>query len=169
MLIGVILLCALFSGLDGAMGSLSLRRTYQGVAVLAAGGAVLVPLFALLSRVWEAVQQVTVFLTAYVPVYGAILLTGGRGATALSYQTTLLAAVQLLLWLVRGVVFPVLLVSLGLGCTGAVGRASASIVSVAPFIERFCGRWVCFPPFFRGCCPSSRWWRRRETISPVGW
>lgn len=122
MLIGVILLCALFSGLDGAVGSLSLRRTYQGVAVLAAGGAVLVPLFALLSRVWETVQQVTVFLTAYVPVYGAILLTGGRGATALSYQTTLLAAVQLLLWLVRGVVFPVLLVSLGLGCTGAVGE-----------------------------------------------
>ncbi|MBR3779306.1 MAG: stage III sporulation protein AE [Clostridia bacterium] len=122
MLMGVVLLCALFSGLDGAVGSVSLRRTYQGVAVLAAGGAVLVPLFALFSRVWEAVQQVTVFLCAYVPVYGAILLTGGRGASALSYQTTLLAAVQLLLWLVRGVVFPFLLVSLALGCTGSVSE-----------------------------------------------
>lgn len=122
MLMGVILLCALFSGLDGAVGSLSLRRTYQGVAVLAAGGAVLTPLFALFSRVWEAVQQVTVFLTAYVPVYGAILLTSGKGVSAVSYQTTLLAAVQLLLWLVRGVVFPVLLVSLALGCTGSVSE-----------------------------------------------
>lgn len=122
MLLGVILLSALFSGLDGAVGSLSLRRTYQGVAVLAAGGAVLVPLFALFSRVWEAVQQVTVFLSAYVPVYAAILLTGGKGVSALSYQTTLLAAVQLLLWLVRGVVFPFLLVSLALGCTGAVSE-----------------------------------------------
>ena len=37
MLMGVVLLCALFSGLDGAVGSLSLRRTYQGVSVLAAG------------------------------------------------------------------------------------------------------------------------------------
>lgn len=122
MLMGVILLCALFSSMDGAVGGLSLRRTYQGVAVLAAGGAVLVPLFTLFSRVWETVQQVTVFLTAYVPVYGAILLTGGRGASAISYQTTLLAAVQLLLWLVRGAVFPILLVSLALGCTGSVSE-----------------------------------------------
>lgn len=120
MLIALILFCALFSSFDGAVGSLTLRRTYQGVAVLAAGTAVLVPLFSLFSRVWETVQQVTVFLTAYVPVYGAILLTGGKGASAVSYQTTLLTAVQLLVWLVRGVVFPVLLVSLALGCTGSV-------------------------------------------------
>ena len=116
----LMLLCALFSGLDGAGGRLSLRRTYQGVAVLAAGGAVLMPLFALFSRIWETIQQVTVFLSAYVPVYGAILLTGGRGVSALSYQTTLLAAVQLLVWLVRCGVFPLLLVSVALGCTGTV-------------------------------------------------
>lgn len=122
MLIAVILLCALFGGLEGAVGGLALRRTYRGVAVLAAGGAVLTPLFSLLSRVWEAVQQVTVFLTSYVPVYGALLLTGGRAASAVSYQTTLLAAVQILLWLIRSVVFPLLLVSLALGCTGAVSE-----------------------------------------------
>ena len=122
MLVGVILLTALFGGLDGGTGGVSLRRTYRGVAVLAAGGAVLTPLFALFFDVWEAVQQVTVFLTAYVPVYGAILLTGGHAVGALSYQTTLLAAVQLLLWLVRGVVFPLLLVSLALGCTGSVSE-----------------------------------------------
>ncbi len=122
MLIGVVLLCALFSGLDGAVGSLSLRRTYQSVAVLAAGGTVLVPLFALFSRVWETIQQVTVFLTAYIPVYGAILATGGKAVSAVSYQTTLLAAMELLLWLVRGMVFPFLLVSLALGCTGSVAE-----------------------------------------------
>lgn len=122
MLMGVVLLCSLFSGLDTATVGLSLRRTYQGVSVLAAGGAVLVPLFALFSRVWETVQQVTVFLSAYVPVYGAILATGGKAVSAVSYQTTLLAAMQLLLWLVRKMVFPLLLVSLGLGCTGSVAE-----------------------------------------------
>lgn len=122
MLIGVVLLCSLFSGLDGAVGNLSLRRTYQGVAVLAAGGAVLVPLFGLFARVWEAVQQVTVFLSAYVPVYGAILLTGGKAVSAVSYQSTLLAACGLLMWLVRGVVFPLLLISLALGCVGSVSE-----------------------------------------------
>lgn len=122
MLLGVVLLCALFSGLDGAVGSLSLRRTYRGVAVLAAGGAVLTPLFALFTRVWEAVEQVTVFLTAYVPVYAAILLTGGRAVGAVSYQTTLLTAVEMLVWLVRSAVFPLLMVSLALGCTGSVSE-----------------------------------------------
>lgn len=122
MLMAVVLLCSLFSGLDGAVGSLSLRRTYQGVSVLAAGTAVLVPLFALFSRVWETIRQVTVFLSAYIPVYGAILVTGGKAVSAVSYQTTLLAAIELLLWLVRGVVFPGLLVSLGLGCTGSVAE-----------------------------------------------
>lgn len=122
MLIGVVLLCSLFTGLDGAAGGLSLRRTYQGVAVLAAGGAVLVPLFELFSRVWETVQQVTVFLSAYLPVYGAILATGGKAVSAVSYQTTLLAAIQLLLWMVRGMVFPLLLVSLAFGCTGSVAE-----------------------------------------------
>ena len=122
MLLAVVLFCALFSGLDGAVGGLSLRRTYQGVAVLAAGGAVLTPLFALFSQVWESIQQVTVFLTAYVPVYGAVLMMGGKAVSAASYQTTLLAAIQVLLWMVRGVVFPCLLVSLALGCTGAVAE-----------------------------------------------
>lgn len=122
MLLGVVLLCALFSGLDGAVGSLSLRRTYQSVAVLAAGGAVLVPLFALFSRVWETVQQVTVFLSAYLPVYGGILATGGKAVSAVTYQTTLLAAIHLLLWLIRGLIFPGLLVSLALGCTGSVAE-----------------------------------------------
>lgn len=122
MLLGVVLLCALFGGLEGAVGNLALRRSYRGVAVLAAGGAVLTPLFALFSEVWEAVEQVTVFLTSYVPVYGAILLTSGRAASAASYQTTLLAAVQLFLWLVRRGVFPLLLVSLALGCTGSVSE-----------------------------------------------
>lgn len=122
MLMGVILLCALFSGLDGAVGSVSLRRTYQSVATLAAGGAVLTPLFALFSQVWETVQQVTVFLTAYVPVYGAVMVAGGRAVGAASYQTTLLIAAQLLLWLVRGLVFPMLLVSVALGCVGSVSE-----------------------------------------------
>lgn len=120
MLMGVILLCALFGGLDG--GGLPLRRTYHGVAVLAAGGAVLVPLFSLFTYVWEVIQQVTVFLTAYVPVYGTVLFAGGRAAGAASYQTTLMVAMQLLLWLVRGAVFPLLLVSLALGCVGAVSE-----------------------------------------------
>ena len=38
----------------------------------------------------------------------------------MSYQTTLLAAAELLTWLIRSVVLPLLVVSLAMGCTGSV-------------------------------------------------
>ncbi len=121
-LLGVVLLSALFTGLEGNSHTMGLRRTYHAVAVLGAAGAVLVPLFGLLETVSRAVEQVTVFLSAYVPVYGAILLSGGRGVSALSYQTTLLGASQLLTWLMFAGVFPAVTVSLALGCTGSLAE-----------------------------------------------
>jgi stage III sporulation protein AE len=123
MLVGVVLVSALLGGIGDAGGSVALRTTYQSAAVLGAAGVLLTPLFALLDTVEQTVERVTVFLTAYTPVYAAVMAVGGRGAGALSYQTTLLAAIQLLTWLIRGVVYPVLTVSLAFGCTGAVGNA----------------------------------------------
>lgn len=120
MLLGVVLISALFTAWEGPGDSL--RQTYRGVAVLGAGGALLVPLFGLLSTVRETVEQVTVFITSFVPLYGAVLAAGGRGVGALSYQTTLLGASQLLVWLIRAGVFPLLTVSLAFGCTGSVAE-----------------------------------------------
>lgn len=120
MLIGVVLMGAVFSGLEGGTLSPALRQTYQSVAVLGAGGVLLIPLFALLDTVGQAVERVVVFLTAYVPVYAVLLATGGRGLSAVSYQATLLGASQLLSWLIHSVVFPLLTVSLAFGCTGSV-------------------------------------------------
>lgn len=120
MLIGVVLMGAVFSGLESGTLSPALRQTYQSVAVLGAGGVLLIPLFTLLDTVGQAVERVVVFLTAYVPVYAVLLATGGRGLSAVSYQATLLGASQLLSWLIHSVVFPLLTVSLAFGCTGSV-------------------------------------------------
>lgn len=120
MVLGVVLISAVFSGLGNTSLNPALRQTYDSAAVLGAGGLLLVPLFSLLDTVRETTQQVTVFLTAYAPVYAGLVATGGRVVGALSYQTTLLGASQLLAWLIRGVVFPVLTVSLAFGCTGSV-------------------------------------------------
>ena len=121
-LVGVVLVSALLGGIGDAGGALPLRSAYHTAAVLGAGGVLLSPLFALLDTVGETVERVTVFLTAYAPVYAAVMAVGGRGAGALSYQTTLLGATQLLSWLIRGIVYPVLTVSLAFGCTGAVAE-----------------------------------------------
>ena len=119
MLLGVVLVSALLGGLDMGGGA-ALRHTYHGVAVVGAGGVLLPPLLALLQTVGETVDSVTVFLTAYTPVYAVVLAANGRAVGAVSYQTTLLGATALLAWLIRLAVFPVLTVSLALGCTGAV-------------------------------------------------
>lgn len=119
MLLGVVLVSALLGGLDVG-GSAALRRTYHTTAVLGAGGVLLPPLLSLLQTVGETVDSVTVFLTAYTPVYAVIMAAGGRAAGAAAYQATLLGVTALFSWLIRLAVFPILTVSLALGCTGAV-------------------------------------------------
>lgn len=118
-LLGVVVLSAVFSGLENTAAP-SLQHTYHSVSVLSAAGLLLTPLIGLLQLVWQAVESVTVFMYSYVPVYAGVLSVSGSASAAVSYQTTLLAAAELLTALLRGVVWPALAVSLALGCTGSV-------------------------------------------------
>lgn len=119
-MMGIVMVAALFGGLEGGGLTLSLRQSYQQVAVLASGGALLVPLSALLQQAQETVDSVVVFMGSYVPVYAGVLAVSGSVTGAVSYQTILLTVIQLMTWLLRGAVLPLLLLSLGLGCAGAV-------------------------------------------------
>mgnify|MGYP002517843878 FL=1 len=119
-LTAVVVLAAMGSGLEGITADLSLRQTYHTVSVLASCGLLLTPFVSLLTTVRQTVDSVSVFMLSYVPVYGAILAAGGAPAGAVSYQTTLLAAAELLVQFIRAVVLPALTVSLALGCTGTV-------------------------------------------------
>ncbi len=120
-LLGVILLTALLGGLEGGTVS-PLHRTYHSVGVLGAVSVVLLPLVILVQTVGETTQRVTVFLTAYVPVYAAVLVGSGHGVGAVSYQTTLLGAGHLLSAFIGRGVLPLLTVSLALGCVGSVAE-----------------------------------------------
>ena len=119
-LLGVVLMGGLLTGLEGVCAAAPLRDTFHGLAVAGAGAALLVPLAGLLDTIRQTVEQVTVFLTAYAPVYAAVVATGGHPTGAVAYQATLLGASQLLVWAVQGAVFPVLTVSLAFGCAGSV-------------------------------------------------
>ena len=119
-LLGVVLVSAMFGGLEGVSNATPLRGTYHTVAVLASCGLLLTPFTGLLSSVSRTAESVRVFMVSYVPVYGAVLAAGGSVSAALSYQTTLLTAAEILTQLIVAVILPVLVLSLGLGCTGAV-------------------------------------------------
>lgn len=118
-LLAVVVLSAMLSGLENTAAP-SLQPTYHTVAVLAAAGLLLAPLTGLLQQVREAVESVTVFMYSFVPVYTGVLTVSGAATAAVSYQTTLLAAAELLTTLLRYGVWPLLTVTLAFGCTGAV-------------------------------------------------
>ncbi len=118
-LLAVVVLSAMLSGLENTAAP-SLQPTYHTVAVLAAAGLLLTPLTGLLQQVREAVESVTVFMYSFVPVYTGVLTVSGAATAAVSYQTTLLAAAELLTTLLRYGVWPLLTVTLAFGCTGAV-------------------------------------------------
>ena len=119
-LMAVVVLSALFSGLGGVTDRPPLRQTYHTVSVLASSGLLLTSFSSLLHVVQQAVESVSVFMLSYVPVYGAIVAVSGTPSAALSYQTTLLAAAELLTQGIRLVALPVLTVSLAFGCVGSV-------------------------------------------------
>ncbi len=119
-LMAIVVLSAMFGGFGGLADRPQLRDTYQTVAVLAGAGLLLDAFVSLLRAVWQAVDSVQVFMAAFVPVYGGIVMASGAPSSGLSYQTVLLASAQLLTQGVRMVVLPVLLVSLAFGCVGTV-------------------------------------------------
>ena len=119
-LLAVVVLSAMFGGLQGLSDRTPLRQTYQAVSVLAAVGLLLTSVGTLLRAVQAAVDSVNVFMLSFVPVYGGVVASGGSPTAAISYQTTLLAAAELFTQGVRVAVLPMLLVSLALGCVGTV-------------------------------------------------
>ncbi len=119
-LLAVVLLAGLFAGFGNGLGPPGLQQTYHTVTVLASCGLLLVPLTGLLRTVWQAVETVTVFLYSFIPVYAGIVGVSGGVTAALSYQTTLLAAAELLATVLRVMVWPLLIAALALGCIGAV-------------------------------------------------
>lgn len=119
-LLAVVVLSAMFGGLQGLSDRTPLKQTYHTVSVLAAAGLLLASVGSLIKAVQAAVDSVNVFMLSFVPVYGVIVASGGSPTAAVSYQTTLLAAAELFTQGVRGAVLPILLVSLALGCVGTV-------------------------------------------------
>ncbi len=119
-LMAVLVLSAMFGGLEGMTDRPALRQSYHTVAVLSAAGLLLPAVCDLMAQVSRAVDSAGVFLLSFVPIYGGVVAVSGGAGAALSYQTTLLTAVELFGQLCRGAVLPMLSVSMAMGCAGAV-------------------------------------------------
>ncbi len=120
MLLAAVVLCAFSGGLKDALGAADVNGMYQTVCALAVCTVALIPFVSCVRAVNEALSGVAVFMGSFAPVYVAVLAAGGNLAAALSYQTVILLASQLLAFLAGGALLPILLSALVLGIITAV-------------------------------------------------
>ncbi|MBE6762921.1 MAG: hypothetical protein E7553_00995 [Ruminococcaceae bacterium] len=118
---GTVLLLGFFSSFHPLGGERS--SIVRSVSVLAAVTPLLVPLWQTMQRTAAAADSASVFSLSFAPVYAGMLLASGHAATALSYQTVMVAAAQGIGVLISRVIVPLSFVTLAFGVTGAIDPA----------------------------------------------
>lgn len=118
--LGIVLLYAWVQGLGNTLGGGENTHVFGVICALTACGTVLLPISACITRVCEAMESVSVFMTSFVPVYAGVLITGGKAVSALSFQSLVLYASELLSLLSTQVIVPLMTASLALGLCGSV-------------------------------------------------
>ncbi len=116
----IVVLCAWVEGMRETLRVEEASTVFSTVCALAACGCVMVPIADCIGNVRDAMTSTSVFMGSFVPVYAGVLITGGKAATALSFQSIVLYAAELLSWVAGQVVVPLMTVSLALGLTGSV-------------------------------------------------
>ncbi len=118
--LAAVLLYAWANGLRSALHEEETVTVFGTVCALALSGCLLVPLTQCIRKVSEAMTSVAVFMGSFTPVYAGILLTDGRASAALSFQSLVLYAAQVLSWVAGTVIVPLMTAGLALGVTGSV-------------------------------------------------
>lgn len=118
--LGITVLYAWMQGLKNTLYTEESATVFAVVCALAVCGTVMFPISSCLQRVCEAMNSVSVFMTAFAPVYAGVLLGGGSTVGALSFQSIVLYSAELLSYVSGAVVLPLLTVALALGLTGSL-------------------------------------------------
>ena len=118
--LAIVLLHAWVNGMRHTLREEDTSAVFGTVCALAACGGVVLPLSSCITAVREAMTSTGIFMTSFTPVYAGVLLSSGRAAAALSFQSVTLVAAQVMSWLSGQVIVPLMTVSLALGVTGSV-------------------------------------------------
>lgn len=121
LLLGTLLLLGFFAALQPMNGERS--ALFRAICVLAAVTPLFVPLWQTMGRALAAADSASVFSLSFAPVYAAMLAAQGSAASALTYQTVMIAAAQGIGVLVSKVIVPLSFVAFAFGVTGAIDPA----------------------------------------------
>ena len=117
---GLALLCALTAQVGGTLREDSFSGLFHAASVLCASAVIFPIVTDLFQTVSAVLQSAGGFITAFVPVYSAILAASGQPASAALSETALLAAAQIVSAVSSSVLIPLLTVYLALCMVGAV-------------------------------------------------
>ena len=133
--LAVVLLHAWVNGLRHTLRTEEPSAVFGAVCALSVCGGVILPLSECIAAVSEAMTSTKIFMISFTPVYAGVLLSSGRAAAALSFQSVTLAAAQAMAWLSGSIVVPLMTVSLALGVTGAI-TPELNLGSVGKWLAR---------------------------------
>ena len=126
-LCGILLTLTVLSTLLGSLGDAAaggtLRRGFDMLCTLICIGAAAKPLCGCLIRTADALDTGQVFMSGYVPVFGAFIAAGGQVAGSAAYQVFVLFLTEGIMQLMHSALFPLLQMSAALGLADAVNPA----------------------------------------------
>ncbi len=117
---GIMMICALFEGMDISPGNKALGGIISSVGALCVCTTVLIPLSSLISRSAGIINGAAGFTLIYVPIMTGLLISSGQPAAASSYYTMLMGASQLITQVCSRLIIPFLNVFLALSVTSSL-------------------------------------------------
>lgn len=117
---GLALLCSLTAQVGGTLREDSFSGLFHAASVLCASAVIFPIVTGLFQTVSSILQSTGGFITAFVPVYSAILAASGQPVSAVLSETALLAVAQIISVVSSSVLIPLLTVYLALCMVGAV-------------------------------------------------
>lgn len=118
--LGIVLLHAWVNAMKESLADSKTSDIFGTVCSLAACGSITVPIASCITAAGKTLETLTVFMTAFVPIYAAILLTSGQMAAAVSFQSIVLYAVECLEWVSKDVIVPLMSISLAFALIGSM-------------------------------------------------
>lgn len=111
--------------------------TYRSILTVFCALIIITPISSLFNNVVEVVKSCTIFMTAFIPIYSALIVSVGYAATSASYSALMFIVTQAFTMLADGVLMPV-------GCVALVTSVAASFNNVAKKYFEFLRKSIVF-------------------------
>ncbi|WMJ23024.1 hypothetical protein RBG61_13700 [Paludicola sp. MB14-C6] len=122
--IGVVLLCALLNSLKTGFNNAAYEKVFSVVSVICIATVIIIPIAQLITKTAQLIKQVSNFMLSFIPVYVGIITASGKPVSAISYNTALVAVIQVVSRIAASVLVPLLAIYLAF-CL--IGSASTQI------------------------------------------